>query len=453
MSQAGIASITKAIPSIPTSFHGNTGIATPVGNVLNVVTANSTVQFVGSGNTLTEDFGISNLILGSSGSSISGALLNYGYGQSSLFSLTSGANNCGYGTNSLNALTSGHANCSYGNGSLENLTTGQTNCAFGNGCFAGIQSSSTGNTGIGYSVLFSVNGISSYNIAIGYQAGSAYRTTESSNILIGSAGVLGESNVMRLGTSGSGNVQVSSCYIAGITGVTVSNPELVTINSSTGQLGIQTLTQNNVLVGGASNSVSSVAPGSNGNVLTSNGTSWTSAAPAQPALVLLSTQTASSSASINFTSFLNAAYTSYKVKFTKVLPATNSQNFYMQVSTNNGSSYLSTAIYGGAYGYCTPSGSAWAINIVFNNADQFTVIDSIPNTAGSSFSGEMNIYNLNEGTEYMGYTNTMYFNSAGTSYTKIGVAGLNAQETVNALKFYFASGNIASGTIELYGVT
>lgn len=40
----------------------------------------------------------------------------------------------------------------------------------------------------------------------------------------------------------------------------------------------QTITQHNVLVGGANNTVSSVAPGTTGNVLTSNGTDWTSAA-------------------------------------------------------------------------------------------------------------------------------------------------------------------------------
>lgn len=38
------------------------------------------------------------------------------------------------------------------------------------------------------------------------------------------------------------------------------------------------ITQHNVLVAGASNAISSVAPGTSGNILTSNGTDWTSAA-------------------------------------------------------------------------------------------------------------------------------------------------------------------------------
>ena len=42
------------------------------------------------------------------------------------------------------------------------------------------------------------------------------------------------------------------------------------------------ITQHNVLTAGASNAINSVAPGTNGNVLTSNGTDWTSAAPTGP---------------------------------------------------------------------------------------------------------------------------------------------------------------------------
>jgi hypothetical protein len=36
---------------------------------------------------------------------------------------------------------------------------------------------------------------------------------------------------------------------------------------------------NNVLLGNGTSALQAVAPGSNGNVLTSNGTTWTSAAP------------------------------------------------------------------------------------------------------------------------------------------------------------------------------
>jgi hypothetical protein len=47
-----------------------------------------------------------------------------------------------------------------------------------------------------------------------------------------------------------------------------------------GGTGATTLTANNVLLGNGTSAVQVVAPGTNGNILTSNGTTWTSAAPA-----------------------------------------------------------------------------------------------------------------------------------------------------------------------------
>jgi hypothetical protein len=46
-----------------------------------------------------------------------------------------------------------------------------------------------------------------------------------------------------------------------------------------GGTGAATFTANNVLLGNGTSAFQVVAPGTNGNVLTSNGTTWTSAAP------------------------------------------------------------------------------------------------------------------------------------------------------------------------------
>jgi hypothetical protein len=48
---------------------------------------------------------------------------------------------------------------------------------------------------------------------------------------------------------------------------------------ASGGTGATTLTANNVLLGNGTSAVQAVAPGSSGNLLTSNGTTWTSAAP------------------------------------------------------------------------------------------------------------------------------------------------------------------------------
>lgn len=93
----------------------------------------------------------------------------------------------------------------------------------------------TYNTAIGDSALSSLS-TGSYNTCLGYNSGNGYATgTEASNICIGAAGTSGESHVLRIGTAGSGNGQVSTCYIAGISGVTVTGTAVLC--SSSGQLG------------------------------------------------------------------------------------------------------------------------------------------------------------------------------------------------------------------------
>jgi hypothetical protein len=58
-----------------------------------------------------------------------------------------------------------------------------------------------------------------------------------------------------------------------------------------GGTGTNTLTANNVILGNGTSAVAFVAPGSNGNLLTSNGTTWTSAAPPAGGVTSLNGQT------------------------------------------------------------------------------------------------------------------------------------------------------------------
>lgn len=221
--------VTGGITAIKT-ITGNTGGAeSPSAGNFNFLTANTTVKFAGTAATETLDFGLSNILLGSSGSSISGAIQNVAIGSNALNALVSGSGNVGVGYNSL-LITTGSLNTALGSSTLTSLTTGI------------------------------------HNTVIGQSAGSQYSSSESSNILIKNIGSTGESNTIRIGTQGSSNGQQNLCFIAGIVGVTNSNPVLTTINSSTGQLGVQALTQYNILTGGASNALNFVAPSATSGV-------------------------------------------------------------------------------------------------------------------------------------------------------------------------------------------
>ena len=142
------------------------------------------------------------------------------------------------------ALTTGDNNQAYGQSALFAATTASHNIALG-----GLGNLLTGQ----------------YNISIG-NSGTAYTGAESSNILINNIGVLGESNVIRIGQQGSGLGQQNVTFIAGIAGITNTNNTLVTQNSSTGQLGATTSTYPNTA-------------GTSGGVLTSDGTNFISSNP------------------------------------------------------------------------------------------------------------------------------------------------------------------------------
>jgi hypothetical protein len=66
---------------------------------------------------------------------------------------------------------------------------------------------------------------------------------------------------------------------ASLTSLNANNISSGTLGVANGGTGATTLTANSVLLGNGTSALQTVAPGTNGNVLTSNGTTWTSAAP------------------------------------------------------------------------------------------------------------------------------------------------------------------------------
>ncbi len=89
-----------------------------------------------------------------------------------------------------------------------------------------------------------------------------------------------------IATADLANSAVTDAKIAGMAGSKVSgnitgNAANVTgtVAVANGGTGATTLTANNVLLGNGTSAVQAVAPGTTGNVLTSDGTTWTSAAP------------------------------------------------------------------------------------------------------------------------------------------------------------------------------
>lgn len=254
--------------SVGQTITGNTGGAlSPTAGNWNILTANSTPKFAGSGSTLTQDFRLTNLLLGAAGSSITSATFNEGFGFDALAALTSSVANVAVGYNSLLSLTSGSGgNTAVGHVVLDNLVSGVGNTAVGSAALSALSGASTNNTALGANSLVNL-GTGSTNIAIGLSSGTNYNAAESSNIIIGNAGTNAESNKIRIGTSGSGTGQQNATFIAGINGVNVGSVASV-VSISGDQLGLTTITAGTGI---------SVTPGANTITLavTGSGLVWT----------------------------------------------------------------------------------------------------------------------------------------------------------------------------------
>lgn len=127
-----------------------------------------------------------------------------------------------------------------------------------------------------------------------------------------------------------------------------------TLPVAAGGTGSTTLTANNVLLGNGTSALQTVAPGTLGNVLTSDGTTWTSAAPVTGVTVTNDTSTATALyptfTSATSGSISGVSVTSTKLNFT---PSTGTLAA-PQVSASNGIVVNSKTI---ATTYAIPSGS------------------------------------------------------------------------------------------------
>ena len=81
----------------------------------------------------------------------------------------------------------------------------------------------------------------------------------------------------------------------------------VLTGNGTGAITASTITQHGVLLAGASNSITTVAPGTSGNVLTSNGTTWTSSASSASGGYILSIRNGSTGNPVDATTYFMTA--------------------------------------------------------------------------------------------------------------------------------------------------
>ena len=156
---------------------------------------------------------------------------NMAVGFKVLNSNSTGSSNVAQGYQVLYSNTTGSYNTATGDEALFNNTTGIDNTATGT---YSLNKNTTGfnNTATGVNALYD-NTSGSNNIALGFAAGTNL-TIGGNNIDIGNYGVAGESNTIRIGTSGT----QTATYLAGIRGVAIAGAQPVGVNAN-GQLGVR----------------------------------------------------------------------------------------------------------------------------------------------------------------------------------------------------------------------
>lgn len=171
-------------------------------------------------------------------------------------------------------------------------------------------------------------------------------------------------------------------------------------------------------------------------------------------LVLLEQHTASGSATLDFTAAISSTYDSYVIDIQGLIPATNNTDLWMRVSTDGGSTFASTTYAwqraADFFGDTTMSGAGSTSDskfLIFPGLDSSISDASLDATLWLKHPG-----NATLGTVYHGQLTSWYQPASPRLYMATVAGKWRTATAVNALRFLMSSGNIASGTIRIYGI-
>ena len=185
----------------------------------------------------------------------------------------------------------------------------------------------------------------------------------------------------------------------------------------------------------------------------------TAAALTDGNLTLLTTLTASSSATLTFDSSINSTYNSYLFSFINMHPASNGA---FQVNFRDGSTaYDATKTSAGFQAYHREDGSASllayadSLDVAQDTGVQMIAGGSVVNANDCGVSGHLQLFNPASTTfikHYMTVANS--FDTSSPPYTQNQFSGgyCNVTAAIDGVQFKFSSGNTDSGTIKMYGV-
>jgi hypothetical protein len=237
---------------------------------------------------------------------------------------------------------------------------------------------------------------------------------------------------------------------------TATYPSTTTINQVLYSSAANTITgitaaNNGLLITGTTGVPSILANGTTGQVLaatTSNPPSWVNSSSVGGSLVLISQQSASNIASISFTNL--ATYSVFMLLAEQARPITAGDNVLLQISTNNGSTYITSGYLSGFN--ATPYNSTSQTNT--NLSSSFILAANVNNSGvPACIEGQYWLYSLAAPHGNTCINGKCTFNNA-SNIVNLGVStGVNTNSSsVNAIKIFCTSSNLFTGVFTLYGV-
>ncbi len=189
----------------------------------------------------------------------------------------------------------------------------------------------------------------------------------------------------------------------------------------------------------------------------SNITALPSGVSAQ-SMILLATETASSSATISFTSNIDSTYKEYVFKFIDIHPETDASYFTFQGETGTNTDYNETMTTTFFSSYHDEADTA--TNLGYGTGDdqaQATGFQRITGLVGNendeSASGALHIFDPSNTTFVKHFYARTQFVDRGPASVEIYSAGyFNVTTALTRFQFKFHQGDIDAGVIKMYGV-
>ena len=207
----------------------------------------------------------------------------------------------------------------------------------------------------------------------------------------------------------------------------------------------------------AANNITTSGVFTSSAITNSSVTGITVLANASDGITFISSQTASNSASLSFTSGLDSTYKAYKFVFSKIHARTDAVQFEFNMSTDAGSNYNVTKTTTFFRAYADEAGTdSGIIYVSSGDLAQSTSFQRILNDNGSGAdeagSGTLTLFNPSSTTYVKHFISNLTINNYADYNANDFVAGYgNTTSAVNAIQFKMSSGNM-DGTIYLYGI-